>query len=299
MMRFTHVVFAIFALMLAGCGHSVYETIDGPQTLSYNTPGAGRTVVVLPFADYSQGDSIASAQRRSMMITERITDKLTANGFFMPVQEDVFQYLVTERIINPLSYSENGSTSLNYELAGDWSNTMKNILTGYLETERNEQMTTASNAPGAHGLTTTAIAKIGRTFKADYVIRGRILEFKASGDKGNWAPWKRGIIPFIMQGGNRIFLGYADSAEYDNWGTDGTFFERQNASHFGHITQATVQMRIWVQDAATGNVIWTNRISVDVEPRSFFSDNRYDTLFNTAIDQGVSSLIDNFISLGL
>ena len=337
MKRITHVVFAICALMLGGCGHTMVETINEPPSPSHNAAGSGRTVVVLPFADYSQGDSIDSAQRRSMMITESITDKLTANGFSLPVQEDVFEYLVAQHIINPVLYADDGSASLKHELAGDWSAAMKKELAGYLETEKKELMA-AADSPGAHGLTTKAIAKIGRAFNADYVVRGRILEFKTRGDEGTWEPWKRGIIPFITQGSNRILFGYADSAEYDEdnaslagmmvgaklgyetlhwpnesflgiggtkdtdavvWGAAGSALGRRGAGHAGHITQASVQMRIWVQEASTGNVIWTNRASVKVAPQSVFADNQYDVMFNKAINQCVSSLIDDFIGYGL
>ena len=331
-----HVMFAIFALMLGGCGHTVVETINAPEVPVHGAAGFGKTVVVLPFADYSQGDSIASAERRSMMITESITDKLTANGFSLPVQEDVFQYLVAEHIINPVAYQGQTSSSLSYELTDEWSNVMKKELSGYLETQKRESMA-AAGIPGAHGLTTAAIAKIGRQFGADYVIRGRILEFKTR-DENSWNPWKRGIIPFVMRGSNRILFGYADSAAYDAdnaslaglivgavagheiinwpndsfmgigaskdtnallWGAAGSELGRRSAGHAGDVSQAAVQMRMWVQEASTGNVIWTNRISVEVTPRSFFADNQYDTLFNDAINQCVSSLINNFISYGL
>ncbi|HBT96186.1 MAG TPA: hypothetical protein DEB25_00305 [Desulfobulbaceae bacterium] len=336
MKQVTYVVLAIFALILAGCGHSVVESLDVPHRLSHNAAGSGRTVVVLPFADYSEGDSIASAARRGMMVSESITDKLTANGFSLPVQEDVFAYLVAEHIINPLSYSGSGSASLRYELANSgWSLAMKKEIAGYLETEKRESM--AAGAPGAHSLTVAAIAKIGREFGADYVIRGRILEFKTR-DEGGWEPWKRGIIPFIMRGSNRILFGYADSAEYDEdnaslagmmvgarigydtlnwpnrnflgiggsddtdaviWGAAGGALGRRSAGRAGSVGQAAVQMRIWVQEASTGNVIWTNRVSVKVAPESFFADNQYDQLFNKAINQCVDSLIDNFVSYGL
>ncbi|MDR3088925.1 MAG: hypothetical protein LBU39_03810 [Desulfobulbaceae bacterium] len=332
----TQVVFAICALLLGGCGHTVVETLRVPQTPTVDAAGNGKTVVVLPFADYSQGDSVASAERRSMMITESITDKLSANGFSLPVQEDVFEYLVAEHVINPVSYTGSASTSLNYELTGDWSNTMKKEISGYLETEKRDSMA-AAGAPGAHGLTAATIAKIGREFGADYVVRGRILEFKTR-DEGTWEPWKRGVIPFIMRGSNRILFGYADSAEYDEdnaslagmmvgarvgyetlhwpndefmgigasndtdaaiWGAAGYGLGGRSAGHAGYIGQASVQMRIWVQEASTGNVIWTNRVSVKVSPESFFADNQYDVLFNQAINQCVNSLIDNFITTGL
>ncbi len=58
-------------------------------------------------------------------------------------------------------------------------------------------------------------------------------------------------------------------------------------------------MRVWVQEAATGNVLWTNRVRVLVSPESVFADKQYDTLFNKAIEKGVDSLVDNFVTYGL
>jgi hypothetical protein len=71
------------------------------------------------------------------------------------------------------------------------------------------------------------------------------------------------------------------------------------ANNSGRIDQAVVQMRVWIQEAATGNVVWTNRIKVAVSPESVFADAQYDTLFNSAIDKSVTSLIDNFVTYGL
>ncbi|MGW8193137.1 MAG: hypothetical protein ACWGOX_02620, partial [Desulforhopalus sp.] len=72
------------------------------------------------------------------------------------------------------------------------------------------------------------------------------------------------------------------------------------ASHrSGQVDQATVQMRVWVQEAATGNVVWTNRVRVQVSPETIFADNQYDTLFNTAIQKGVEALVNDFVTYGL
>ncbi len=65
------------------------------------------------------------------------------------------------------------------------------------------------------------------------------------------------------------------------------------------MVKAAVQIRMWVQEAATGNVIWSNRIKVQVSPESVVADNQYDTLFETAIDKGVTTLVDHFVAYGL
>lgn len=335
--RLKSLIIAILALALTGCGQTVKETLNVTGGAAYNAPGTGRSVVILPFADYSQGN-IESALRRNMTITETLTDRLVEQGFGLPIQEDVFDYLVNEKIITLASYRSADTRSLAVELTNDWSDVMKNEISRYKEQVENETAQKSDSSAGTHGLSSNEVAKIGRHFNADYVIRGRILEYKTR-DEATWAPWKKGILPFVNGGANRILHGFASSEEYDErnesltgmliagtlghnssgwpwdknqsvfdlsgktansivWGTIG--YEAGKVSHTsGKVDQATVQMRIWVQETATGNVVWTNRIRVLVSPETIFADNQYDTLFNQAIEKGVSTLVDHFVTHGL
>ena len=292
--------------------------------------------MILPFADYSYADSLASAHRRNLQITESLTDRLVANGFNLPIQEDVFRYLIDQKLISLVAYEENTSVSLSGELNDEWSERMKGILSGYVQQERASRTNKVLQSPGTHGLTEKTIRKIGRQFNADYVVRGRILEYKTRQDP-SWEPWKKGILPFVTGGTSQIAYGFAGSDQYDVWNQmsagaaigalvgydtvwpfdDSTLFGASSATsnaifwgaagaglgkmsnNSGRIDQAVVQMRIWIQEAATGNVVWTNRIRVAVSPESIFADNQYDTLFNNAIDKSVTSLIDNFVTYGL
>jgi len=61
---------------------------------------------------------------------------------------------------------------------------------------------------------------------------------------------------------------------------------------------AVVQVRIYAQDAATGNVLWSNRVEMEYTPKSYFA---YDqthpkVMFDKAIKEGVKSLMDSFFS---
>ncbi len=146
------------------------------------------------------------------------------------------------------------------------------------------------------------VSKIGHHFNADYIVRGRILEFKTR-QEPTWAIWQKGLIPFVNDGADRLIFGYASSDAYDDR------YESLDAMHNskglthgkgGAVdSQGTVQMRMWVQEAATGNVVWSNRIRVQVSPESVQADNQYDTLFDTAIDKGVTTLVDHFVAYGL
>ncbi len=336
MNRLKYLIIGILALIMAGCGHTVVETLNVPEGAGPNAPGYGKRIVILPFADYSYADSLASAHRRNLQISESLTDRLAVNGFNQPIQEDVFRYLIEQELISLVAYEENTSTSISDELNNEWSNKMKGILQGYLQEQQMARNNKVLTSPGTHGLTEKTVRKIGRRFNADYVVRGRILEYKTRQDP-SWEPWKKGILPFVIGGTSRIAYGFAGSDQYDEWNQmasgaavgalvgydtvwpfdDSTLFGASSATsnaifwgaagaglgkmanNSGRIDQAVVQMRVWIQEAATGNVVWTNRIKVAVSPESVFADAQYDTLFNSAIDKSVTSLIDNFVTYGL
>jgi len=327
----------LFAGILTGCGQTTVETLKVQTPATPNAPGKEMTVVILPFADYSYAGDLESAHRRNLTITEALTDQLVSNGFNLPVQEDVFHYLVTEKIISLAPYDEGRTTSLSYEIKdGDWSGAMKEKIQYYINMQHAGKDTTVAASPGTHGLSQQAILKIGRKFGADYIIRGRLLEFKTR-QEHTWAPWKRGIIPFVIGTTSQVVYGFADSDKYDSWnqmvvggtmgaivgynvegpwssGKDG-FYDIASgvgantilwgtvgagmghlAKNSGRLDQAVVQMRIWVQDAYNGNVVWTNRVDVKVSPQSVLADRQYDMLFDQAITKATTALMDNFVA---
>lgn len=334
-MKVTRYIFIGILLtgILTSCGQTTVESLKVQTAAVPNAPGKGMTVIILPFADYSYADDLESAHRRNMTITEALTDQLVSNGFNLPVQEDVFQYLVSEQVISLSPYDEGRTTTLAYELADDdWSGVMKEKIKHYVNMENAAKHQTVAGSPGTHGLTQQTVMKLGTKFNADYIIRGRILEFRAR-QEHTWAPWKRGIVPFVIGSTNQLFFGFADSDKYDEWGnmvTGGTmgaiigynvdgpwttastgaaantlFWGAVGAGlgsmsrHGGQVDQAVVQLRIWVQDAYTGNVVWTNRVDVKVSPESIMADRQFDTLFDAAINKGTTTLMTDFVTYGL
>ena len=328
MRKFKYVLYLLSAVLIMGCGQTVVETLYVPDNPNPDAPGKGQTVVILPFADYTYADSLAGAYRRNSAITEAITDRLVSNGFGLTIQEDVFGYLVKEKIINIIPYDESNTVSLADELNNEWSGTMKDILHGYINDQKMKSGKTVSESPGTHALNQSAIAKLGRRFNADYIVRGRILEFKTR-EEHTWSPLKKGLLPFTLGLSSQTLNGFARSDTYDEWGhmllpgtlgavigynssiggLDGvgtSIFWGAVGAGLGHmaknggqVDQAVVQMRIWVQEAATGNLIWTNRIDVKVSPESIYADRQYDALFDAAIEKSVATLIDNFVTTGL
>ncbi len=332
MQKFKYLLYLLTAVLIMGCGNTVVETLYVPDPPNPNAPGKGQTVVILPFADYTSADSIAGAYRRNLAVTEAITDRLVANGFGLAIQEDVFGYLVKEEIVSIVPYDENSTASLSDELNNEWSQLMKNQLRTYIQDQKTHSGETVSASPGTHSLNQNAVAKLGRRFNADYIVRGRLLEFKTREDN-TWLPWKKGLLPFTFGLSSQTLNGFARSDTYDDWGhmlTPGTLGAiigynssmslgattldgaassvvwgavgaglGHMAKNGGQVDQAVVQMRIWVQEAATGNLVWTNRIDVKVSPESVYADRQYDMLFDKAINKGVNTLIDNFVQHGL
>ncbi|MCF8057071.1 MAG: hypothetical protein K9K37_10585 [Desulfocapsa sp.] len=329
MSKCKYVLYLLSAILIMGCGQTVVETLHVPDSPGPNAPGKGQTVVILPFADYTYADSLAGAYRRNNAIVEAVTDQLVSNGFGLTIQEDVFDYLVKENIINILPYDENNTISLADEMNNEWSGKMKDILHGYINDQKMKSGKTVSESPGTHALDQTAVAKLGRRFNADYIVRGRILEYKTR-EEHTWVPWKRGLLPFTLGLSSQTLNGFARSDTYDDWGhmllpgtigavagynsdtlgfdnnAGGAIFWGAVGAGLGHmaknggqVDQAVVQMRIWVQEAATGNLVWTNRVEVRVSPDSIYADRQYDDLFNQAIEKGVDTLIDNFVTTRL
>ncbi len=332
----------IALLILSGCGQTVQQTLHiAPHSQALHA-GEGKTVVILPFADYSKHTDVHSAHRRYLNLTENLTDRLVTYGFHLPILEDVFSYLADRKIISIKSYAGGSPSLLQEELQGEWSSEMKKEISKYMGMEQAyTNKISSSNTPGTHGLTTRAVTKIGKDFSADYVIRGRIIEYK-SGEEHTWAPWKMGVLPFVTETSDQIMFGTARSDKYDNWdnmavsgtiggilghnsaefpwnsdggnsvlGVDGGEHANaifwgamgatlgQMAKNSGKVPQAVVQLRMWAQDAHSGDVVWTNRIEVRVAPESLFSDQHYNTLFNSATEKAVATLVDEFVSQGL
>lgn len=323
----------MLALLLAGCGQIVTETVSVTNAVPASACAVNRKVVILPFADYSYADDMKAASQRNMAVVEALTDQLVARGFAVPVQEDTLRYLVAQNVIKTVDPGFAARTSsVSNEMESNWSDVMKDELRGILA--REQQATGAGDSgqtPGTHGLDSKMISQIGRDFSARFVLRGRIIKYGME-KENTWEPMKKGLLPFVFDSATQVFYGFAKTDNYDTlaamslgygvgamlgdsatnpytyadridpsaansavWGVAGAgvaYLAKQG----GQTNQAAVQLRVWVQNAETGDVVWTNRVDVKVAPQTVFADNNPDALFQTAVNRAVAALIEDFWS---
>ena len=274
--RFRFLIIGFALLLIAGCGQTVYEKTSLVPEAPYNAVGQGKTVAVLPFVDYSDS-SYDTAIRRNIAISEAVMDQLSLNGFGFPVQEDVFKYLKEQGVI----LTDQKNVYMKAEMdSGEWSSEMQDYIT--------DKVLKSSDNTASIGLSNREINKIGKAFQADYVLRGRIIEYDTRQDP-SWNPIKRGFLSVLVEGTSRFLVGFADVDSYD--GT--TNFA------MGDRTIGQVELRLWVQDAVTGDVVWTNHTNVEASPRTAYADPQHDAAFMASVKRNVCLLVHDFAKNGL
>lgn len=346
----------IFSLI--ACGHVVKETVI-PVPVDQVKP-AGKKVVVVPFSDYTPRSSQKNYWRRNVLVMEALQDEFARFGLMTAIEEDVVRYLMDEKIIEPPEVFF-GHSPMNEYMRGmttneNWSTYMTRELEAAIS--HNEQVETArqrknkkNNRQGLESASLTGgqVIHLGNTFGADYIIRGRLIEFDQGAAKDNFNPFQVGILPFVFNTGQRAVFGVAKSEKYemidkmamggiagltigsnnDNepfdeevdhesgghplfdptvtnvkdyhelntvfWGAAGTGLAFL-AHKGGKVPRAVVQIRIMVQDALTGALLWTNRSQVEVVPKSVYSSQEYRVLVAKAIKEAASSLVNNFMA---
>ncbi len=311
---------AALAMLLTGCGQIVSERLAVSAATPAATCQTGKKVVVLPLADYSYTQDRETAVKRNLLIMENLTDQLTANGFRMPVQEDLIKYLAQKQIIRLTTVrpDKNDSTRhLQAELGNNWSREMKEELSALIAAEKKRNDSAAGTITALDNETLAAIAD---DLKADVIIRGRIVKC-ALEEENTWRPLKRGLLAVIIGGTNRLLFGVTNSDTYDTLdnmaiggaigapigsNTDATTSTSTYsaagaavgylAAQGGRANQATIQLRLWAQNPRNGEVIWNNRVEVKVRPQTIFADTTPDSLFRTAIRKAVGALVDDFVN---
>lgn len=123
--------------------------------------------------------------------------------------------------------------------------------------------------------------------------------FGAAVAASNWPA--KGSVTSSVVGHPRLGGGVVtatDSAAGLNaaiWGAAGVGLAHL-AHKGGRVDNAVVQLRMVIQDARSGEIVWTNRAEVKVTPESIFGQRDEQVLVARAIQGVAASLIDDFIA---
>ncbi len=211
---------ALFPLMF-GCGQIVQESvapIDSGKTsmAGYAKPG----IVVLPLADYSTGKRPDYSLRRQLKIYEALNYHLAGYGFYVPMEEDVVQALVNMGIIKvvkaPSSVHKRSYQAFKAEIGTGWSDDMQQAIDKVIEANQSLDDGSEKLEVTKIGLEPYHIKEIGRRFGADYVLRGRIVEYEVRQDK-TLNPFRQGMLPFFFNTTSQTLFGFPQSEKYDLW----------------------------------------------------------------------------------
>ncbi len=313
MASYLRLVILLCALtFLTACGYTVKENLA-----PVSPPSAAQTlpkVVILPFADYTSSSPYETWQK-NVLIMEALQDEFLKAGFATVPYEDVVQYLIQKGIIKQTGAPvTSGSNVLYRELAGDWSPEMKKEIWKAIEQNQEAQ----GVAPETKPLDRKALVDLGEAFGARYVVRGRIIAFSdARYPALNLL--KSGVVPFVFQLGSRTIFGVADSQSYEllNQAATGAllgagvwWLSADDAAvgagigaatgavyaHTGKVSQARVQLRLLIQDASTGEVVWSNRAEIEISPESVFASQDGEKLFAKAVNEAARVLVADFAS---
>lgn len=303
-----HLIGIVILLFCVSCGQSIKETVKPviPEAAS----GQFKRVVIVPFADHTQASSLYDHCRRNALVLEAVQDALYKTGFISAAEEDVVQYLMEQQVIQVSSSDSapSGIANLEREMHGGWSDQMKEEIEEIIFQEITSSRAEKNQTQKPVALNHQLLKELGNTFGADYIVRGRIIEFRPD-QKDSFNPLSTGIIPFVFKSGQRTIFGVAESEGYEKvdmdaienydrlramgWGAGG-FVTGLIGDKQGRVSRATVQIRVLVQDARTGQVIWLNRAEACAAPSSAFAEQKPELLFGPAIDQAVNSLIGDF-----
>ena len=347
----------VMVFLVTACGQVTKETVSPVPTDRITS--SGKRLVIMPFADYTPDSSPELYWRRNVLVNESLEDEFARYGLMAALGEDVVDYLINEHIIEPPEVffvdTPNNNYMRNAVDSGDWSSDMvdelRYAITRNEELEKRNKFEASTTGGSAKhiSLSSQEVTRIGDYFGADYIVRGRLIEFEKGADKDNFNPFQVGLLPFFFNSSQRMLFGLAKSENYelmdkmaiggilgavvgnanDNFPfdestktktsghplfgttvTDVTDYNALNtalwgvagasaaylAHNGGKVPRAVVQIRIMVQDAHTGRLVWSNRSEVEVIPESIYADQEYRKLIAKAIHRVTGSLVANFIS---
>ena len=209
-----------FCACLSGCGQKVRDSVSPLSSSIQFSESKAQQIVILPLADYTVGVRPDDSLRRQVKVNEALTYRLAERGFYVPLKEDVVQYLADLGVIRiietPSIQSKNYSRFIETEMNSGWSDAMQEEVQKLLVLNEYENRSEERIEITKVGLNPGTIRQIGRYFGVDYVLRGRIVEYEIR--EGNTLnPLQRGLLPFFFDTTSATVFGVAESDQYDLW----------------------------------------------------------------------------------
>lgn len=331
--RILAVVFVGLSVLFSqSCGHSTVELVS--PVVPKSDIGQQQKVIIMPFADYTTFGTPYEYWWRNVMVMESLQDELKKYSYHPVMEEDVIAYLLEKGIIQEREITTAESPeveSLREEIAGGWSDTMKQELAEALYHNLSLQKSQDEkywNEQRLISLDRNTLRDIGSHFGAKYIIRGRIIEVSAGRDD-SFNPVQTGILPFFFKMGSRMVFGIAESDTYEMidkmalgsliggvsstaadmpiddddglsdlnaviWGSVGA-----GAAHLAHksgrVDKVIVHLRLVIQDTYTGDIVWANRAEVKTTPKSVYGERDINVLMERAIQDATATLMQNFV----
>jgi flagellar motor protein MotB len=287
----------------------------------------GNVKILEEVTDYFLGQGI------SVAIQEDVNALLVDNNIIQPLASQQLMF-GSDGVDTPEKRSRIIGTP-EYDLVNvEHSDEMKEAIIDVIQDERALEFAQRSPVQtpvlqGATvGLTKEMIKSLGEEIGADLIIRGRIIEYGFK-ETNTYNPLKRGFLPVLYEPIKDVFLGAPEQDQYevdlgdpyvsqlgnglgfllgeqtrrDVTGTWDTLMHNT----FGVVAElqprkkdvtSIVQIRMYAQDVKTGNIIWSNRVETEFNPRSSmaFNSRHPKTMFDKNIEKGVRLLMEDLFS---
>jgi len=231
----------------------------------------------------------------------------------------------TSRLIGTPEYD-----LVNVEHSDDMRDEIFNVIKRERALEQTEQIPAPTPAiQGASaGLSKDMVQQLGEELGADLIIRGRIIEYGFK-ETDTYNPLDRGFLPVLYEPIKDVFFGapkaknyesdlddldfsqlgeglgflFGEKTEDDVVGTwdvlmDNSFGTVANLYPRKKRVSSVVQIRLYAQDAESGDVIWSNRVETEYHPISNLAfNNRHEkTMLDKNVRKGVKLLMDDLFS---
>ena len=216
---------------------------------------------------------------------------------------------------------------INVEHSEDMKDEIINVIKSEMAMEKAEKppVQTPILQGATVGLSREMIAHLGEELGVDLIVRGRIIEYGLK-DIDTYNPLQRGFLPVLIEPMKDALFGAADAKNYESdledvdsaqlWRKFGFVFGEKTEDDLGGTwdvlmehsfgtlsnlhprkksVSSIVQIRMYVQCAKTGDVVWSNRVETEFTPHSnqSFNDKHLKTMFDKNIKRSVKLLMDD------